>query len=88
MKKYYCKCGKEINKYKIRCWDCYVKWSQIPENNGNYKHGKYSNNKKCIICGIKISRKAKKCNKRNEHTTYLKGSRIFRGCLIETIKGP
>ena len=23
----------------IRCWDCYVKWSQIPENNPNFIHG-------------------------------------------------
>jgi hypothetical protein len=32
-------------------------------NNPNHKHGKYINNKKCIICGIKISINAQKCNK-------------------------
>jgi hypothetical protein len=33
-------CGKLIEHDSIRCWDCYVKWSQIPENNPNYIHGK------------------------------------------------
>jgi 5-methylcytosine-specific restriction endonuclease McrA len=34
-------CGKELKDYnKKRCWDCYVKWSQIPENNPNWIDGR------------------------------------------------
>jgi hypothetical protein len=32
-------CNKDLKRHHIRptrCWDCYVKWSQIPENNGFY----------------------------------------------------
>ena len=33
-------CGVLVLHDSIRCWSCYVKWSQIPENNQNYIHGK------------------------------------------------
>jgi len=44
-------CKKNLKKHHIRptrCWDCYVKWSQIPENNGFYNK-KHSEKTKEII---------------------------------------
>jgi 5-methylcytosine-specific restriction endonuclease McrA len=51
-------CGKNTCRRKSkRCWNCYIKWSQIPKNNGNFKGGK----PKCK-CGKPLSRyKVKQC---------------------------
>lgn len=32
-------CGKIINKKRKRCRKCYIKYSQVPENNPNWKDG-------------------------------------------------
>jgi hypothetical protein len=33
-------CWEEVSNYGIeRCWDCYIKWTQIPENNTNWNGG-------------------------------------------------
>jgi len=38
--KHYClDCKCEIGYYAERCWECYVRWAQIPTNNPNYVHG-------------------------------------------------
>lgn len=66
MKKYYCKCGKEIStKETKRCLRCYHKWAV--ENgirkgikNGAYKHGETCNNR-CIDCKKKISYGSDRC---------------------------
>ena len=48
-------CKKEIKNYKAkRCWECYVKYSQIPENNPNYKGGIILKKHYCLDCNTEI----------------------------------
>ena len=48
-------CGKILKNYKAkRCWDCYVKYSQIPENNANFK-GISTKKYYCSDCEKEIS---------------------------------
>jgi len=65
-------CGKmikkspsQIKKHNFCSWDCYCKWSQIPENNPNYKDGSRCSSKiyYCIEdgCNNVVKKKGNRC---------------------------
>lgn len=69
-------CGVKLSRPDAkRCWSCYVKWSKIPGNNGNYKHGETSKRYYC------------KCGKEISYESICKGTIRCQKCYLKTIKG-
>lgn len=78
-------CGKmfkrkrtQIRKNKFCSYKCMGSWmskNRIGIKSSNYKHGKMTNNKRCMDCNKKITSKAKRCRKCRaiQHSKGMKG---------------
>jgi hypothetical protein len=83
-------CKKEVKNYKAkRCWNCYVKWSQIPENNKNWKGGVYTKQYYCSDCNKKISASSGAYRGGKCHSCAIKGDKNhFYGIHLSGLLSP
>ena len=69
-------CKKEIKNYKAkRCWECYVKRSQAPEVNPNWKDGVLLKKYYCTDCGKEISISSGRYRTKKCHSCGIKGEK-------------
>lgn len=83
-------CGGKIKNYKAkRCWNCYVKYSQIPKNNPNWKEGIFTTLYYCTDCGKPISVSSGAYRTGKCHSCGIKGEKNhFFGVRLSGILSP